>query len=210
MNYEGVPWYLRHDDSIKAKVKEGEEIPPLPENSPPSLEPLLNCLSYDLGMVDIQIFDLRSREVVSSFGPDTILVLCSGKSSKHVAKAGRELILELKHNQGALAQQEGILTSNFLKLQNRRARKKAERAAGRHKQLRVEGIDSARSGSWIVVDSKVDGVIIHLFSKERREELGLERMLQEDYGSDDFRASDEEYMGEQVEEDKLALRSRSA
>lgn len=186
LSNDEVPWYLRHDDSVNAKIKEGEEIPPLPKDSPASLRPLLEYLSYELGMVDLKLYDLRNRQTPSSFGADTILVLSSGKSPKHVAKAGRELLLELKHEKGILAQQEGILTSNFVKIQNRRARKKAERAAGRYRQLRVEGFDSSRSGSWIVVDTKSDGIIVHLMTKERRQELELEKMLEESDGSMEF------------------------
>uniref|UniRef100_A0A060THB7 ATPase synthesis protein 25 n=1 Tax=Blastobotrys adeninivorans TaxID=409370 RepID=A0A060THB7_BLAAD len=162
-----VPWYMRHSDAKNAsESKHITEIPTL-ENSPASLEPILKHMAIEIGLDDLQLVDLRELDPPSSFGP-AILVLASGKSDKHLTRASLELSKWIKNTYGVLVGREGLVTSNFLRVHQRRLRKRANKASS----FQMRQTDAIEPNSWVILDTKVDNLYIHLFTPQRREQLG--------------------------------------
>ncbi|ANB13870.1 Atp25p [Sugiyamaella lignohabitans] len=177
---DDIPWYLRNTDTIKAteSLQSREPLPDFPFASPRSLENMAKYMIEDLGLVDLQIIDLRHVQPASPFGPNDIMLLCSGKGSRHLTKASQSLIGYVKQNYNQLADTEGILSSNFLRVYNRRLRKRAQRQGTANREFMAGGDSTGtmvdRTGSWVVLDTKVDGIYIHIFTEERRSEVDLE------------------------------------
>lgn len=162
-----VPWYMRHSDAQNvSESKHITEIPTL-ENSPASLEPILKHMAIEIGLDNLQLVDLRELDPPSSFGP-AILVLASGKSDKHLTRASLELSKWIKNTFGVLVGREGLTTSNFLRVHQRRLRKRANKASS----FQMRQTDAIEPNSWVILDSKVDNLYIHLFTPQRREQLG--------------------------------------
>lgn len=175
-NDDETPWYIRDPDSVQAQLSvQKAVIPDLPENPPHSLEPIASEMVKDLGLEDLTILDLREVVPPSSFGPDALMIIASGKSEKHLVRAATELSKWVKNRYNVLVDQEGLLTSNFSKVHQRRMRKKAARQSSFYvKQNDETAMKTANS--WVALDTKVDGIYVHLFTPERRKIVNIEEL----------------------------------
>lgn len=170
------PWYLNPGESpnITSPLKP-IHIPDLPKDHPPSLENLVIYLTQELGIDELLVFDMRNKK---QNDPDTaegaydmadFMVLGTGKSTKHLQKASSQLDFYIKHNLHKLPSTEGILKSGELARYHRRLQKKGKKAPGYSKNTY-----GAEPNTWVMTDTKSDGIIIHMLTKERRLDLNLE------------------------------------
>lgn len=173
-NQESIPWYLQDPDAVQATSKHIEPIPEMPENPPKQLGPTINQMVQDLGLVDVEIFDLRHMDPPSSLGPNTIMIVASGKSDRHLIRAANGLHKFIKNEYGVVSDREGIITANFQRVHQRRLRKKAQRQFFYTNETEDGTLQTMNS--WIVLDTKVEGVVAHLFTPERREQVNLQEL----------------------------------
>lgn len=169
-----VPWYLRdtNEDLDQQNPSLKEPIPELPSNPSDSLGPLVEFLVRDLGLVDVSFLDLRDREPVTIFGPDAIMVVATGKNDRHIGKATQELLTWIKHNYGIVPYKEGVHTAGFIKVQKRRQKKKSKKLALADDSY--ESLESRFTSNWVTMDTKLDSLIVHLFTEDKRKQIDLE------------------------------------
>lgn len=178
---DAVPWYLRSAESYtQLNPALSEPIPEFPVNAPESLKTIVTEMVRELGFTDIAFIDLRNRTPVSIFGADAILILATGNTERHIGRGTNGLITFVKQNFNVIPSQEGIQTSGFLKVQRRRLKKKAKKMANTDETFSYSTEASRFANSWVVLDTKVDSLLVHMMTPEKREELDLEYVWAED------------------------------
>lgn len=172
---ESAPWYLNPDasPSVESPLQE-VQLPALPANAPQTLENLINYLAKDLGIQDLKIFDMRDRDGLSldsegAYDISDFMILGTGKSAKHLLKASSELEYYIKHNLHKLPITEGVLKAGKLAKYHRRLHKKGKTAPNYSKENY-----GVTPNTWVMTDTKTDGIIIHMLTEERRRDLNLE------------------------------------
>lgn len=179
-----TPWYLNPNESPAISSPLNTiEIPEMPPNYPLTLENLTHFLANDLGIYDLLIFDMRSNSISNSISNSEnisseiegahdiadFMILGTGKSSKHLLKASSELQFYIKHNLHKLPLTEGILKTGKLAKYHRKLNKKGKTAPNYSKQ--TYGVTP---NTWVMTDTKTDGIIIHMLTHDRRNDLNLE------------------------------------
>lgn len=170
------PWYMNPEESpsITSPLKE-MKIPELPPNHPQTLENIVTFLARELGIDDLIIFDMRNKlndddiENEGAYDISDFMIIGTGKSSKHLQKASSQLDFYIKHNLHKLAVTEGILRTGELAKYNRRLLRRGKTAPNYSKNTY-----GAEPNTWIMTDTKSDGIIVHMLTKKRREDLNLE------------------------------------
>lgn len=168
------PWYLNPEESsITSSPLNQIEIPQMPTNHPETLENLVNYLAHELGIDDLKIFDMRNKSndesIEGAYDISDFMVIGTGKSTKHLQKASSELEFYIKHNLHKLPSIEGILKSGKLAKYHRRLQRKGKTAPNYFKH------DYGSSpNTWVMTDTKTDGIFIHMLTKDRRRDLNLE------------------------------------
>ena len=170
-----APWYLNPEESpsVTSPLKQ-IEIPDLPENHPQTLENLVVYLAQELGIDDLLVFDMRNKKhddsvAEGAYDMADFMILGTGKSAKHLQKASTQLDFYIKHNLHQLPLTEGILKSGVLARYHRRLQKKGKKAPNYSKNTY-----GAEPNTWVMTDTKSDGIIIHMLTEERRVDLNLE------------------------------------
>lgn len=170
-----LPWYLRETPSVDLMEEERAPIPPVPQNAPKSLEEFLTLLSVEYGLQEIELYDLNTLEAEhpnsTENQPFDYMVICTGKSEKHIFKAGQELKHYIKHNYSAAANINGLVSSAPSPVARRRMFKRANKAP-----LATDNDYGRSANSWVMCETNVDGICVHVLTKERREELNLESL----------------------------------
>lgn len=187
-NHEGVstapssvPWYMRvNEDVTQLNPALTEPIPDTPENSPECLNDLVHHMVRELGFTNVTFVDLRNRSPVTVWGPDAILVLATGNTDRHIGRGTNSLMTFIKKRYSVIPTQEGIQTSGFLKVQQRRLKKKAKKMANSDETFDYALEASRFANNWVVLDTKLNGITIHMLTPEKREELDLEYVWAED------------------------------
>lgn len=179
--HDSVPWYLRtNEDVTQLNPALTEPIPDTPENSPECLATITEFMIRELGFTDVTFIDLRNRSPVTIWGSDAILVLASGNTDRHIGRGTNSLMTFIKKTYNVIPKQEGIQTSGFLKVHQRRLKKKAKKMANSDETFDYAMEASRFANNWVVLDTKMDGITIHMFTQEKREELDLEYVWAED------------------------------
>lgn len=180
-NNSSTPWYLDPQESpnISSPLKT-IQIPELPDNYPQSLENLVVYLAQELGIDDLAVFDMRNNLNTTSdnegaYDISDFMIIGTGKSPKHLQKASSELDFFIKHNLHKLPSTEGILKSGALAKYHRRLQRKGKKAPNYSKYDY-----GASPNTWVMTDTKTDGIIIHMLTKERRNDLNLEYLWSND------------------------------
>jgi len=164
-----IPWYMREEESSKLDTPIFKaEIPELPEGSPASLQPILEHAAKVLGFDNIKIFDIRDRNDLYASAHLDFMVIVSGKSEKHIQNAVDEFNTYLKHEFDTVPHIEGLLKANSIKRQRSRMKKKAKRGSI------VDTEYGVGPNSWVMIDTGVDSIALHVMTKERREFVNLE------------------------------------
>ncbi|CAH6720002.1 ATPase synthesis protein 25, mitochondrial [[Candida] jaroonii] len=195
---EDVPWYLRESEKVLEKV-ERPPIPEIPNNAPPSVEKFLLLLSEEYGLEDIKLFDLAELDDDHpnhiSNQPIRYMIVSTGKSDKHVFKAGNELKHYIKHEFKKHSNIEGLVSSTIKPVIRRRMLRRANKGPSA-----TDNIYGRAANSWIMCRTDVDDINIHILTKERREELDLESLWinerKDDLYTKELDSTDTDYMNE--------------
>lgn len=172
---DDTPWYLREDVTAGIGEQKVLELPEIPENAPEAVGKFVEMLGYDYGIDDIELFDLTTlgedHEYSTSNQPADYIIIGTGKSEKHLYKAANELKLNIKHTYGEIPRVEGMVNSAQSPTVRRRMLKRARKGA-----FTTDNDYGKAPNSWIMCDTYVDNVFIHLLTKKRRQELMLETL----------------------------------
>lgn len=182
---EEIPWYMKPEASPKlnSPLNTISQIPDLPPNSPPALKPIMQFISEELGMQDLALVDLKSSKASKNEGVSDIgdyMILSTGKSPKHIIKASSQLNFFIKNKYHRLAVTEGILRTGIIARYNRRLQRKGKKAPSY-----AQNDYGASPNTWVMTDC-CDGIVVHFLTKERRTDLNLEELWDENYQNDSF------------------------
>lgn len=203
-NDGAIPWYLRvkqpdiTQDS-QNPMSARQEIPTLPENSPPILPELLNYVSIDLGLDDLKLLDLRSLDPPPALGSNLLMLVGTTRSEKHLNVSADKFCRWLRSNHKLRPHAAGLLGRNELKLKLKRRAKRMRLMANVGAEEPAEFDDGIRTG-WICVtvgsvaaaesapssvpraqdfvgfNEQQEGVniVVQMFTEEKRAEIDLE------------------------------------
>ena len=200
---DSTPWYLQVDapeiSSANTAALARQELPPLPENSPPILEALVEHVGVNLGLDSLTMLDLRHLDPPAALGSNLIMLIGTARSEKHLHVSADRLCRWLRTNYKLRPDADGLLGRNELKLRLKRKAKKQRLVGPRHAD---DADDGVRTG-WVCVnvgevptapsESKIveevqqnyigfgrrsEGVkiVVQMLVEEKREELELERL----------------------------------
>jgi hypothetical protein len=194
-----VPWYLQIDTPQRAPqpLSERQRIPDLPEAPPPILQPLLQHISIDLGLDDLNILDLRKLDPPPALGANLLMLLGTARSEKHLHVSADRLCRWLRSTYKLRPDADGLLGRNELKLKLRRKSRRAKLLSSASDD---NGDDGVRTG-WVCVDVGVVGggesesapapeskfvgfgrrsdgvrIVVQMLTEEKREEIDLEKL----------------------------------
>ncbi|KAK9453777.1 hypothetical protein V1511DRAFT_504482 [Dipodascopsis uninucleata] len=174
---DSKPWYLRTELQT-SQVTNLEPLPDLPDGAPEELTAIMKFLAQDLGMTELLIVDVRNIQGAVDRGA-TMMVLCTARSERHIARAAEELRVFLKRTFRVKIKVEGQTTKESLKTQERRMKKKLSKFAGDTRISESQAREINHS-SWVCFDTCVKGVQIHMITGEKRWELDLEGLWQDE------------------------------
>ncbi|ODV77898.1 uncharacterized protein CANTADRAFT_91349 [Suhomyces tanzawaensis NRRL Y-17324] len=172
---DSTPWYLREDATSPLVEAKEIELPTIPGNSPESLNKFLNLLAYDYGIQDLVLFDTSTLEEDHPYStkeqPTNYYIIGTGKSEKHIYKAASELRSHIKHTHNIIPPMEGMVSGGVKPVVRRRLLRRARKGPPA-----TDNDYGKLPNSWIMCDTKVDGVYIHMLTQQRRDELNLESL----------------------------------
>ncbi len=183
---------------------ERQQIPDLPDNSPPILESLLKYISIDLGFDYLSLIDVRRLDPPPALGANLIMIIGSARSEKHLNVSADRLCRWLRSNYKLTPFADGLVGRNELKLKLRRKarRSKLLDAVGANEPSnRDNGIstgwvcvnvgivedpknaqkqDSAEQPTYVGFGSQTEGakVVVQMMTAEKRGEVDLEGLWQ--------------------------------
>ncbi|ODH48041.1 ATPase synthesis protein 25, mitochondrial [Paracoccidioides brasiliensis] len=197
-----VPWYLQEEVQEMAlhPMRQQQELPPLPENPPPILKILLEYISVDIGLDNLNLLDLRTLDPPPALGANLIMIFGTARSVKHLNVSADKFCRWLRTTYKLRPDADGLLGRNELKIKLRRKARRArlvKRAGSTLKQP-----DDGITTGWICVDvgiveggqlSKPEGVqkagfvgfgtviqgtriVVQMMTEEKREEIDLESL----------------------------------
>lgn len=165
-----VPWFLRVETPLLTShpLAGRQALPEIPSDAPPALEPLLKHLSRELGINELTLLDLRTMDPPPAIGANTIMIIGNARSERHLHVSADKTCRWLRSEWKMTPHADGLLGRNEIKIKNRRLKKRgrlvnAETGA-------VEGV------GWICVDVGSQGLVVQLFTKDRRGEINLEKL----------------------------------
>ncbi|KAK5136613.1 hypothetical protein LTR08_002627 [Meristemomyces frigidus] len=178
-----VPWYLQSQlqpthEPQPTPFSARQALPDLPANAPPLLQPLLEHISTDLGLDALLLLDLRALDPPPALGANTLMLLATARSEKHLHVSADRLCRWLRSDPYNLTPYaDGLLGRNELKLKMRRKAKRTRLMAGVGAKASAEGgdgelEDGVRTG-WVCVNvGRVEG------GELAAEELGRTKELE--------------------------------
>ena len=172
-----VPWYLQehaqHTEQVQNLFSERQRIPDLPEESPPTLLPILQHISTDLGLDDLSILDLRGLDPPPALGSNLIMIVGTARSEKHLHVSADRHCRWLRSTYKLQPFADGLLGRNELKLKLRRKarRSKILRNVGSSEPGQTD--EDIRSG-WVCVNvGTVEPAIFQMKMQDRRKDSGF-------------------------------------
>lgn len=167
---DAVPWFLRVETPrlTSHPLAERQALPEIPPDAPPALEPLIKHLSQELGINDLSLLDLRAMDPPPAIGPNTIMIIGNARSERHLHISADKTCRWLRSEWKMAPHADGLLGRNEIKIKNRRLKKRGKLV--NTETGKVEGV------GWICVDVRSQGLVVQLFTKERREEINLEKL----------------------------------
>ncbi|CUM49319.1 ATPase synthesis protein 25, mitochondrial [Debaryomyces fabryi] len=172
---ESVPWYLRDDSSSPLLETKKVELPVVPDHAPTTVQTFLELLSDEYGLEDIELFDLTQlgpeNEYHADNQPSDYMIICTGKSEKHIYKASNELRTYIKHNFELIPKIEGMASNSKTPAARRRMLRRARKGP-----LATDNDYGRTPNSWVMCDTAVNNICIHILTESRRDELNLESL----------------------------------
>ncbi|KAF2815258.1 uncharacterized protein BDZ99DRAFT_495067 [Mytilinidion resinicola] len=200
-----VPWYLqvqRPRDAFDESqpLAHRQRIPELPKNPPPMLEEILQRISVDLGLDDLNLLDLRHLDPPPALGSKLIMIVGTARSEKHLHVSADRFSRWLRSTHKLKPHAAGLLGRNELKLKLRRkARRMRLLANVGGQEMDDKNIDDGIRTGWVCVTvgrvqaseaeepelpregfigfgRRTDGVniVVQMFTEEKRQEIDLE------------------------------------
>ncbi|KAL2044517.1 hypothetical protein N7G274_003222 [Stereocaulon virgatum] len=196
-----TPWYLQVDMPQRTSnpLLQSQQIPELPPDPPPLLQPMLEHISTDLGLDDLKLYDLRNIDPPPALGANLLMVLGTARSEKHLHVSADRFCRWLKTTHKLSPYADGLMGRGELKLKLRRKARRA-RLLSNVGSSETSNVDDGIRTGWICVDvgtiddgrapvetlvgqegyvgfgEEVGGakVVIQMLTAEKREELDLE------------------------------------
>ncbi|KAK0620482.1 hypothetical protein B0T14DRAFT_521528 [Immersiella caudata] len=196
---EEVPWYLEVEPPIHPTlVRQAPPLPDVPEGAPRLAKPLVQYISGELGLDDVEILDLREMDPPPAIGPELLMLFGTARSERHLHVSADRLVRWLR-GRGITAKADGLLGRNELKTKLRRQARKAK-MLGSSAGIRTE--DDGISTGWICVNLGTIGssdkeieilneagepmgfgvphtgstIVVQIMTESRRQELNLEHL----------------------------------
>lgn len=183
-----LPWYLREEVNTSADADNDIEVPDVPENSPESLAKFLNLAAKDYGLQDIQLYDLTTLDKDHPHSienqPFDYIIIATGKSEKHVFKAGNELKHFIKHTYSTQAKVNGLVSAAPNPVTRRRMIKRANKSPPA-----TDNDFGMSANSWVMCETSVDNICIHVLTQLRRQELNLESLWVPEDNNGEFKTN---------------------
>ncbi|KAK9471374.1 uncharacterized protein V1510DRAFT_368016 [Dipodascopsis tothii] len=173
-NTTQIPWYLRKVPAA-GDSPFNTELPDIPDDAPKELSSVLRYMADDLGLTDIQIFDMRQLKSPTAFGEDAMMVISSTRGERHLLRAAESLRKFMKESFRAKVKTEGMVAPERIKIRERRIKKKLSKFSGDMAMAEQE-LRSEQAHTWVLINSGIRGINIHLMTRDRREELDLETL----------------------------------
>jgi len=172
---DSVPWYLRDDSSSPLLETKKVELPVVPDHAPTTVQTFLELLSDEYGLEDIELFDLTQLDPDNEYHadnqPSDYMIICTGKSEKHIYKASNELRTYIKHNFDLIPKIEGMASNSKTPAARRRMLRRARKGP-----LATDNDYGRTPNSWVMCDTVVNNICIHILTESRRNELNLESL----------------------------------
>ncbi|KAK3678142.1 ATPase synthesis protein 25 mitochondrial [Recurvomyces mirabilis] len=151
-----IPWYLQQSQqpteppTFENPMAARQQIPDLPDHAPSILEPLLNNISIEQGMDDLNLLDLRTIDPPPALGSNLIMIVGTARSDKHLHVSADRLCRWIRTKYKDLTPYaDGLLGRNELKL-------KLKRRAKRTRLINAVGASHTSAGSGSAEDSDMD------------------------------------------------------
>lgn len=159
-----LPWYLREAAPPAAAAPTIN----VPATAPPAVHAFVELLSHKYGLVDLRLFDFAEGLNTPEYA-----IVATGKSDKHVYKAANELRLHVKQQLALRVspQMEGFVSNARRNANYRRVMRRARKGP-----MATESDYGTPANSWIVCNTNVDGIHIHIMTEARRREVDLETL----------------------------------
>ncbi|KEF52979.1 uncharacterized protein A1O9_10886 [Exophiala aquamarina CBS 119918] len=153
-----IPWYLQIEEPAPPSTNfspllSRQEIPPLPENPPVILAPVLEYLSTQVGLDDLVLLDLRHLDPPPALGSNLIMIIGTARSVKHLNVSADRLCRWVRREYQLRPFADGLLGRNELKLKLRRKarRLKLAQSVG-NTTVENESVDDGITTGWICVN----------------------------------------------------------
>lgn len=197
------PWYLQVETPQRESrsLSERQQLPGLPPNPPPLLQPILEHVSLDLGLDDLSLFDLRKLDPPPALGANLLLIIGTARSEKHLQISADRFCRWLRTTHKLTPYADGLMGRGELKLKMKRKARRARILSRVGSSQRYNQDDGLTTG-WICVNvgriedgkgvtekvlepegfvgfgEKVGGakVVIQMLTEEKRLELDLEEL----------------------------------
>lgn len=181
-NENAVPWYLQVNAPIAQQdhpLSDRQRLPDLPLNPPALLQPILDHVSVDLGLDHLSLLDLRTLDPPPALGANTIMLVGTARSEKHLHVSADRLCRWLRSTHRLSPFADGLLGRNELKLKLRRKAKRSRllSAVGAKETSAADLDDGIRTG-WVCVNvGKVEGGLLpeqeELAARETKDFVGF-------------------------------------
>ncbi|KAI5805130.1 hypothetical protein EDC01DRAFT_358035 [Geopyxis carbonaria] len=172
---EEVPWYLRVETPKPPKYQLNPQmaLPELPEDPPPILETLIQELSDGNGITELKLFDLRSMNPPPAIGANTITIVGTARSIKHLHATADKICRWLRSTHSARPHADGLLGRGELRKINRRKKRR-----GKVISEQMGEVEEVGSANWVCLQAGKEGLIVQLFTRGKREEVDIEGLLE--------------------------------
>ncbi|KAI4165438.1 MAG: hypothetical protein LQ342_000847 [Letrouitia transgressa] len=200
-----LPWYLQVEVPRRelGHVLDRQQLPELPPNPPPLLQPILEHISINLGLDDLTLLDLRHLDPPPALGANLLMILGTARSEKHLHVSADRFCRWLRTEHKLSPYPDGLLGRGELKLKMKRKARRARLLSKVGSSESSNSDDGIRNG-WVCVNIGVieDGrvqevdmeedtrqdfvgfndavhgasVVVQMLTGERREELDLESL----------------------------------
>lgn len=200
------PWYLQVETPQRElrPLSERQQLPELPPDPPPLLQPILEHISLDLGLDDLSLFDLRNLDPPPALGANLLMILGTARSEKHLHVSADRFCRWLRWAHKLTPSADGLMGRGELKLKMKRKNRRARILSRVGSSERYKRDDGLTTG-WICVNvgSVEDGerasaevlepdgfvgfgekggeakIVIQMLTKEKRMELDLEELWED-------------------------------
>ena len=196
-----VPWYLQVEASppIQTGPFGKQPLPDIPADGPAVLEPILQHVSVELGIDNLELLDLRKLDPPPALGAGLIMVIGTARSEKHLHVAADGFCRWLRATNQLRPVADGLLGRNELKLKLRRKARRAKLLGSVGASVDKHADDGIRTG-WVCVNAGTIGLeasgaeeqlpsegfvgfgtqregirlVVQMLTEEKREEVDLE------------------------------------